>query len=123
MLNDSDVVANVAVKDMGVSKEFYSGVLGLEIVDENDFVTTYKSGATQFFVYVTPKAGTAQSTLATWEVKDIKKVTEELKDKVKFEHYEFPGAEHDGPIHIMGGMKSAWFTDPDGNILGINQST
>jgi catechol 2,3-dioxygenase-like lactoylglutathione lyase family enzyme len=122
MLNDSDVVANVAVKDLEVSKKFYGGVLGLELVDDSQFGATYKSGSTKLFVYVTPKAGTAKSTLASWDVADIKKVTQELKDKVEFEHYEFPGAEHDGPIHKLGGMQSAWFTDPDGNILGLVQT-
>jgi catechol 2,3-dioxygenase-like lactoylglutathione lyase family enzyme len=122
MLSDSDVIANVAVKDLAVSKKFYSGTLGLKLVDDSDFGLTYKSGSGRLFVYVTPMAGTAKSTCASWEVKDIKKATDELAGKVKFEHYDFPGAKHDGHVHIMGGMKAAWFRDPSGNILGLSEA-
>ncbi|HVO86245.1 MAG TPA: VOC family protein [Candidatus Binatia bacterium] len=125
MLNESEVVANVAVKDVKKAKQFYENTLGLEVVDDADFGVTFKSGATsRLFVYPTPMAGTAKSTCATWEVRDIKKVTNQLSSKgVEFEHYEFPGAEHEGPIHIMQGNRAAWFKDPDGNILGLSEIT
>lgn len=122
MLKQSDVVANVAVKDLGVSKKFYNEVLGLEIIDDGDFGMTFKSGSSRLFVYTTPMAGTAKSTVASWDVKDIKAEVAELDGKVEFEHYDYPGAEHDGPIHILGGMKAAWFKDPDGNVLGLVQT-
>jgi len=121
MLNDCDVVANVAVKDIEVAKKFYTDTLELNQVSEEPFGVTYKSGSGRLFVYPTPTAGTAQSTCATWEVKDIKQVTESLANKgIKFEHYEFPGAKHEGPVHIMGGTRAAWFKDPDGNLLGLS---
>ena len=50
----------------------------------------------------------------------------ELRSKgVTFEHYDdLPGTTREGDVHTMGGqMKSAWFKDPDGNILNVgNQS-
>jgi catechol 2,3-dioxygenase-like lactoylglutathione lyase family enzyme len=122
MLKDFDLVANIAVKDKAVSKKFYGETLGLVQIDESDFGVTYKSGASRLFVYPAPTAGTNQATAASWEVPDIKAVTGSLEGKVEFEHYEYPGAEHDGPIHTMGGMSAAWFKDPDGNILGIVQT-
>lgn len=122
MLQNSKVMAMVPVKDLAKAKGFYNNVLGLKPANEHDFGITYICGGGQMFVYPTPKAGTAQSTVATWEVKDISAMVKELDGKVEFEHYEYPGAEHDGPIHIMGGMRAAWFKDPDGNILGLNQA-
>ena len=122
MLQDSKVMAMVPVKDLAKAKSFYNDVLGLSPTKEHDFGITYVCGGAEMFVYPTPKAGTAQSTVATWEVKDIKAATSQLEGRVEFEHYEYPGAEHDGPIHIMGGSKAAWFKDPDGNILGLSQA-
>jgi catechol 2,3-dioxygenase-like lactoylglutathione lyase family enzyme len=122
MLNESDVVANVAVKDLAAAKKFYTETLGLEIIHDGEFGTTFKSGATRLFVYPTPNAGTAKSTVANWDVKDIKSIVKQLDGKVEFERYEYPGAEHDGPIHILGGIKSMWFKDPDGNVLGVMEA-
>ena len=50
----------------------------------------------------------------------VEDVVEGLKAKgVSFEHYDLPGATRDGDIHVAGGMKTAWFRDPDGNILNL----
>jgi len=38
---------------------------------------------------------------------------------VRFEHYDMPGTKLEGDLHVMGGMKVAWFKDPDGNILNL----
>lgn len=123
MLKDSKVMAMVPVKDMKDAEKFYSQTLGLEKVDENPGGISYRCGATKLFVYPTPTAGTAKSTVATWEVKDIKAVCDELAGKgLDFEHYDYPGATHEGPVHIWQGMKAAWFRDPSGNILGLSQS-
>ncbi len=120
MLNQSTVIAMVAVKDIDKAKEFYGGTLGLELVDDDQGGLAYKSGSGQVFVYPTPKAGTNQATSATWLVDDIDGVVQDLKGKgIEFEHYEFPGAEIKNDVHIMGEMRAAWFKDPDGNILGL----
>jgi catechol 2,3-dioxygenase-like lactoylglutathione lyase family enzyme len=123
MLKDSDVYAMVAVKDIKTAEKFYSETLGLAKLDENPAGITYKSGSSRLFIYPTPMAGTAKSTVATWEVADIRGVVDELKSKdINFEKYEFPGVEYDGDIHIMMGMKAAWFTDLDGNVLGLSEA-
>jgi hypothetical protein len=44
----------------------------------------------------------------------------ELKEKgIFFEHYDLPGLTQQGDIHVGEGMKTAWFKDPDGNILSL----
>ncbi len=124
MLNESTVVAMAAVKDLNEAKKFYSEALQLKLIDENDFGLTYQSGDGKLFVYQAPTAGTNQATSANWEVSDIKAVIADLKSRGvdKWEHYEYPGAEHDGEIHILGGYKSAWFVDPSGNKLGLAEA-
>lgn len=122
MLNKSKVMAMVPVKDIKEAEEFYSKTLGLKKTDQNPGGISYDCGGAKLFVYPTPTAGTAKSTVATWEVKDIAKVAEDLVQKgLKFEHYDYPGATHEGPVHIWQGMKAAWFRDPSGNILGLSE--
>ncbi|HVX24415.1 MAG TPA: VOC family protein [Candidatus Saccharimonadales bacterium] len=124
MLKDSTVMAMVAVKDIETAKQFYGQTLGLGEGEPNPAGVLYKSGAGQVFVYQAPTAGTNQGTSATWEVSDIKASVESLKSAgvSNWEHYEFPGAEHDGEVHLMFGSKAAWFKDPDGNILGLTEN-
>lgn len=122
MLADAEVIAMVPVKDTKAAETFYSETLGLHKVDENMGGSVYKCGSGKLFVYQTPEAGTAKSTAATWEVGNIGAVVEELSGKgLKFEHYDFPGATHEGDVHVMGGFKGAWFRDPDNNILGLSE--
>lgn len=120
MLDDSTVVANVAVKDIEAGKEFYGGKLELKQVDENPGGVTYKCGDGKLFVYASPTAGSGQATCASWKVDDIDSVVGALKAKdIEFEHYDMPGGTREGDIHSMGPMKAAWFKDPDGNVLCV----
>lgn len=122
MLGSNDVCATIAVKDMGVAAGFYEGTLGLAKDKEGGGGVFYKSGNGGVFVYVSPAtAGTNQATYAAWSVDDVASVVEELKAKgVSFEHYpDVPGVMMEGDVHVMGPAKSAWFKDPDGNILNV----
>jgi extradiol dioxygenase family protein len=118
------VFATVAVKDLVTARVFYGITLGLEQIDENIGGVTYESGGGRLFVYRSPTAGTNQATSAYWEVDDIEAVVEELRQKgIIFEHYDLPETHYEGDIAVMGQMKTAWFKDPDGNILGVGSIT
>lgn len=123
MLDSSPVVAVVAVADLNRGKEFYGGTLGLTQSDLDDPAgVMYACGnGTRLLVYESSFAGTNQATAASWEVNDLDAEISALKAKgVAFEQYDIPGAERDGDIHRIGdGLKAAWFTDPDGNILNL----
>lgn len=121
MLGNSKVMATLAVSDLDAAKKFYEETLGLTKVDENPGGVTYKSGSTQLFVYPSSFAGTNKATGATWEVDDVEAVVKELKGKgVSFEQYDnLPGVTREGDVHVMGGLKAAWFKDPSGNILNV----
>ncbi len=124
MLGDAVLYATIAVKDLSAGKHFYGDTLGLKQVDENPGGVTFASGTGKLFMYESPNAGTNQATCAAFDVTDINAVVNELKGKgVVFEHYDdMPETTREGDIHIMGPMKAAWFKDPDGNILSIDQS-
>ncbi|RWF45130.1 MAG: VOC family protein [Mesorhizobium sp.] len=122
MLENSNATANLAVRDLAKAKAFYEGTLGLEQVhDEGGELIVYKSGDTTINVYRSEFAGTNKATAVTWRVGDkIADVVNALRSKgVAFEHYDMPGLTMEGDLHVGGGMKVAWFKDPDGNILNL----
>ncbi|HEY2731998.1 MAG TPA: VOC family protein [Polyangia bacterium] len=121
MLGDKDVIATVGVKDLGAARKFYEGTLGLKVTDASGSeAVTFASGRSSLIVYRSQYAGTNKATALNWIVDDIDKVVATLKDKgVAFEHYDFPGSTRAGDVHVMGPMKSAWFKDPDGNIIAL----
>ena len=82
-----------------------------------------QSGDTKFSVYRSEYAGTNKATALTFDVDDLDSEVRELKDKgVTFEHYDLEGLERDGDIYRAGNMKTAWFKDPDGNILSLMEA-
>jgi catechol 2,3-dioxygenase-like lactoylglutathione lyase family enzyme len=125
MLANTEAMATIAVRDIAAAREFYGKVLGLQ---ENPVggeaeseVLSYLSGSSQLMVYRSEFAGSNKATSATWAVGDeIEEIVAALKEKgVTFEHYELPGLQLTGDIHVGGQMKVAWFKDQDGNILSI----
>ena len=122
MLGDHEAIATLGVKDIKRAKDFYENKLGLKRTqDEQPETAVYQTGQSTMFVYVSQYAGTNEATAATWDVGDeLESLVNELKAKgVKFEHYDLPETKREGDIHMAGGMKLAWFKDPDGNIHGL----
>ena len=122
ILGDIDASANLAVKNLEVSKKFYEDTLGLIHMDtEEEELITFKSGKTTIYVYQSQNAGTNKATAVTWVVgEDLEDIVTKIKAKgVTFEHYDMPDMIRKDDIHIFGDMKVAWFKDPDGNILNI----
>jgi predicted dithiol-disulfide oxidoreductase (DUF899 family) len=121
MLSNSDAIATVATKNLQVAGEFYEKKLGLTKMPSSEKeVLMFKTGDSQLIVYHSQFAGTNQATAVTWGVDDVDGTVRDLKSKgVTFEHYNFPGMKLEGDVHVMGGRRTAWFKDPDGNILAI----
>jgi catechol 2,3-dioxygenase-like lactoylglutathione lyase family enzyme len=121
MLGDKDVIATVAVKDLPAARRFYEGTLGLKLMHtEGGEALTFQSGKSSLIVYRSQYAGTNKATALNWMVDDVEETIAALKDKgVAFEHYDIPGATAKGDHYVMGPMKTAWFKDPDGNIIAL----
>lgn len=120
MLAKKDAIATVAVKDLAAARKFYEDKLGLEPDGPGGpSVVTYKTGGSSLLVYVSQFAGTNQATSVTWSVGgDFDDILRSLQSKgVSFEHYDgLPQVTREGDVHRAGGLKLAWFKDPDGNI-------
>jgi catechol 2,3-dioxygenase-like lactoylglutathione lyase family enzyme len=121
MLGKADATPMIAVKDLDRARKFYEDTLGLEAKEEmGGEVLTVQSGRTPITVYRSEFAGTNKATALTFDVEDIESEVRELKEKgVFFEQYDMPGLEQRGDLYVGEGMKTAWFKDPDGNILSL----
>jgi catechol 2,3-dioxygenase-like lactoylglutathione lyase family enzyme len=121
MLQDTDAVATLGVKDLDVAAEFYEQTLGLTRVGgEDNEAVAFQSGETTINVYRSSFAGTNKATALTWAVDDVDDVVRTLKAKgIRFEHYDLPNTRREGDVHVSGDIKVAWFKGPDGNILSV----
>jgi catechol 2,3-dioxygenase-like lactoylglutathione lyase family enzyme len=121
MLGKTGATAMIAVRDLDRARKFYQETLGLDAKEAmGGEVLEVKAGDTLINVYRSEFAGTNKATALTFDVDDIEAEVRGLKDKgVFFEHYETPGLEQRGDLYVAEGMKTAWFKDPDGNILSL----
>jgi catechol 2,3-dioxygenase-like lactoylglutathione lyase family enzyme len=120
MLGKADATPMLAVKDLDRARKFYEENLGLKQVDDFGEGFMLKSGDTQFSVYRSEFAGTNKATALNFDVEDIEDEVRSLKEKgISFEHYDLEGLTPKGDIYEGEGMRTAWFKDPDGNILSL----
>jgi hypothetical protein len=59
----------------------------------------------------------------SWRVSDIKKDVTELRARgIELVRFDIPGVKsEDGINHVGANVWTAWFKDPDGNLLGLTQ--
>ena len=121
MLGKADATPMIAVKDIDRARRFYQETLGLDTKEAmGGEVLEVKTGETMINVYRSEFAGTNKATALTFDVDDIESEVRDLKTKgVFFEHYDMPGLEQRGDLYVGEGVKTAWFKDPDGNILSL----
>jgi catechol-2,3-dioxygenase len=122
MLNSIDAQPTVAVKSLSRARPFYQTVLGLRpIGPAMPTVQCYLAGCTVLVVYESEFAGTNKATAVTWPLgKAFAKIVADLKAKgAPFVHYDMPGMTLEGDVHAVNGLRLAWITDPDGNIIHL----
>jgi catechol 2,3-dioxygenase-like lactoylglutathione lyase family enzyme len=123
MIKHNQAFSSFSVTDVQKAKEFYAGVLGME-VSEDGYTSTLHLGENRK-VIVYPKANHAPATFTVlnFPVDDIEKELQNLKEKgVRFEIYNEPDLQTDEKGILRGkGPLIAWFKDPFGNILSIIQ--
>jgi catechol 2,3-dioxygenase-like lactoylglutathione lyase family enzyme len=125
-LSSYRVGAAIAVSDMNRAKEFYEGKLGFTAAgDDPDGGRSYECAEqTTLHVFPSPAAARASgATVAGWTVDDLEQVVDELTaNGVTFERYDDEQISTDEKgIAVFGDSKSAWFKDPDGNVLALVQ--
>lgn len=124
MLENAEMMTSLPAKDVERAKKFYKDKLGLTPKEEIAGNAYYENAGSKFFIYESGYAGTNQATAACFNVADVKKASQDLKDKgVTFEQYDgIPGVTREGDVHIGdGGFQCAWFKDSEDNIISLAQ--
>jgi catechol 2,3-dioxygenase-like lactoylglutathione lyase family enzyme len=122
MLEDAQTVAFVGAADLDRAHGFYAGVLGLPLVERTGFAHVYDGGGTPIRVTRVDEPAAADYTVLGWVVSDIGGAIAALTAKgVAFERYAGLVQDEDGVWTAPGGSLIAWFRDPDGNTLSLQQ--
>jgi catechol 2,3-dioxygenase-like lactoylglutathione lyase family enzyme len=120
MLKDSRVFTTLPVTDPARARKFYAEKLGLTpTAPEGDF---YECGQGTRFVISLMSAKPAGHTQMGFVVDDVAAVVKQLRSKgVVFEEYDWPTLKTIEGVADAGDLKSAWFKDSEGNMIGIMQ--
>ena len=123
MLKDHPVHATLPASDFDRAKAFYAEKLGLTPSEVRPAGVFYSApNGTRFLLYPSGGAASGAHTQMGWQVADIEAEVGELKKRgVQFEDYDFEGFDRSTSIASRGGVRSAWFKDSEGNLLGIVQ--
>ena len=122
MLSTFPVHTTIPASNLERAKAFYEQTLGIDVASEQPGGVFFRSGETRFLVFPSAGAGTSQSTVMGWQVDDIEAAVADLKQRgVTFEEYDQPGLKKEGSVATFGPIRSAWFRDTEGNILGVVQ--
>ena len=122
MLNDKSTYTTIPASEMQRARRFYEETLGLKPDMVTEGGVMYGTGRTQFFVYPSAFKATGHTQMS-WLVDDIKAEVAALKAKgIEFEDLEVPGVETvDGVAQVGPNVWTAYFRDPDGNLLLLTQ--
>jgi catechol 2,3-dioxygenase-like lactoylglutathione lyase family enzyme len=113
------LVAFVGTTDLERAHAFYGGVLGLARVEASGFANAYEQEGTVLRVTLVREVHAAPYTVLGFTVSDLTAAMSALEVEFKL----FPGLEQD-PDRVWtapGGSRIAWFEDPDGNVLSLQQ--
>jgi len=124
MLTDKKVKAFVITANAQASKKFYSEVLGFKLLSEDDYGLEFEMQNSLLRVSITTEENAApqKHTVLGWCVPDIDETVGLLKGKgISFERYGFLQQDEKGIWQAEGGTKVAWFKDPNGNLLSVDQ--
>jgi catechol 2,3-dioxygenase-like lactoylglutathione lyase family enzyme len=119
--------AFVAISDKDTALAFYQDKLGLTLIaDQSPFALVFDLTGTPLRATFVPDPAAfkpQQFTVLGWRVEDIDvKAAELAAAGVEFNHYPFVQNGHPhGVWDAPGGVRIAWFNDPFGNVLSLQQ--
>ena len=122
-LSNSNIAANVAVKDLKRALKFYDEKLGLKTMAFTDFFGAAMSKDGSMLSLAQREKKESDEDSVNFTVKDIKATIKELESRgVKFQDYDTDRIKTVDHISEYKGFQAAWFKDSEGNTLQINQS-
>ena len=123
MLANARLHATLPCTDYERAKAFYRDKLGLTPSSDEPGGAFYDGrDGSRFFLFPSSGRPSGSHTQMGFVVDDIEAEVRELKGRgVEFEQYDFPGFDKDKGFATTGEIRSAWFKDSEGNLLGIVQ--
>lgn len=123
MLSEHPIDVVLLVKDLEHAREFYGEKLQLAIVDEDESTISFATGATRLKASKSTTGTKDTQTQASWRVDDLEAEVAWLRARgVELEEYDTDEITTVNGIADQGSAWVAWITDPDGNVLGIEQA-
>jgi catechol 2,3-dioxygenase-like lactoylglutathione lyase family enzyme len=122
-LTSSAVAVMLPVEDVDRARKFYEEKLGLPFdgLNMEGGAMFSLDGGTTLVLLPRPGGSRAESTAMSWAVQDVEQEVKELGERgVVFEDYDLPEFKTVDHVATYGDYKSAWFLDPDGNVLCVH---
>lgn len=122
MLGNARLAGFIGTANVEAAREFYENKLGLTFIEDQQYALLFDSNGTRLRVQKVQQVADIQYTALGWNVSDMEAAVEGLKaNGVVFEHYPWMPDPNSDIMTFEGGAKVAWFKDPDGNILSLDQ--
>lgn len=122
MLDTCQIAAFVATADAERSRKFYEKTLGLKLVSDEEYAVVFDTNGTTLRIQKVQTVEPNSYTALGWHVPDIEAMVDELVGRgVVFEMFDGFGQDPRGIVTFPNGARVAWFKDPDGNILSLDQ--
>jgi catechol 2,3-dioxygenase-like lactoylglutathione lyase family enzyme len=114
------VMAILGTADMDRALVFYAETLGLSVIASDAYGTSLEAGGTELRLTNVPAVVPTPYSQLAWRVTDLNAVALALEEigvtMVRFDHLE---QDEVGAWSGPGGVRVAWFHDPDRNLLSL----
>lgn len=122
MLSNSRIATFIATSKPAEALKFYEDVLGLTLVSDEEYAIVFDSNGTTLRVQKAGKFTPQPFTALGWHVDNIEATMTDLRAKgVTFEQFPWMPEDSNGIMTFPDGARVAWFKDPDGNLLSLDQ--
>jgi catechol 2,3-dioxygenase-like lactoylglutathione lyase family enzyme len=121
MLSTALVNATMPAADLDRARRFYEEKLGFVPADVQPSGVRYEAGGgVRFLVFPSSGRASGSHTQIGFQVKDIAAEVAALRSRgVEFETYQMPEFDPKTMIATFPTVRSAWFKDSEGNLIGI----
>lgn len=122
ILEKAAVATFIASAKNAEARDFYENTLGLTFISDDEYALVFDSNGTTLRIQKVTEVEPRPFTALGWHVEDIYAAVISLSTKgVNFERYDFMQPDELGIVTFPGGARVAWFKDPDGNLLSLDQ--
>jgi len=123
-LSVAAVTSILPVRDLDRARRFYVDALGLTgegSRPDGQYLLRAGDGS-RVALFPKPEGTKAEHTALSFAVDDLEAAIATLERRgVAFHDYDLPGFRTIGHICTQPGLRCAWFSDPEGNVLCLHQ--